>query len=439
MSDIFAQLEELLDQRILILDGATGTQIQALKLEEAEGRGDRFADHHKDLKNFADILCVTRPDDITDIHRRYLAAGADIVETNTFGASPIGMAEFGLDADLMVEINHAAVRCARKACDEFNERTPHKPRFIAASIGPTTRQLSISTDVDDPASRGATFDEMVESFYAQVKALIEAGTDILLPETNIDTLNLKSCLFAISRYFDEGGRRVPVIASATFDQGGGTFVSGQSIEAFWHSISHFPLLAVGMNCALGPDVMRPHIETLQRVADTYICCHPNAGLPNEMGCFDLGPDAMADLVGEYAERGWVNILGACCGSTPDHIAAIAKRAAGCRPHRPSTPEPWLRLSGTQPLTLRPDSNFLMIGERTNVTGSRKFARLIKEDKYDEAIEVARSQIEGGANVIDVNMDEGLLDSEATMSRFLRLIAGETDIAAVGGVMGSSRG
>jgi 5-methyltetrahydrofolate--homocysteine methyltransferase len=438
VEDKTAQLETLLDERILILDGAMGTQIQDLRLDEAAVRGERFAEHDKDLKNFADILCITRPDDITAIHRRYLEAGADIIETNTFGASPVGMEEFGLPLDLVAEINAAAVACARVAVEEMNAKTPDRPRFIAGSIGPTTKQTAISTKVDDPSYRGTTFDEMAESYYAQVAALVEAGVDILLPETFIDTLNLKACLFAIQRYFDETGCRVPVMASGTFDKGGATFVSGQSIEAFWNAISHFPLLSVGMNCALGPDVMRPHIEALAGIATTRISCHSNAGLPNEMGLFDLGPDAMASMVGEYADNGWVNILGGCCGTTPDHIAAIARRVGRLSPHQRTTAAPWLRLSGTLPMTLRPESNFLMIGERTNVTGSKKFAKLIKNEQYEDAIEVARQQVEGGANVIDVNMDEGLLDGEAVMTKFLRLIAGENDIAAVPVMIDSSK-
>jgi 5-methyltetrahydrofolate--homocysteine methyltransferase len=438
VQDKTAQLEALLDERILVLDGAMGTQIQALQLDEAAVRGERFAGHHKDLKNFADILCLTRPDDITAIHRRYLEAGADIIETNTFGASPVGMEEFALPAELVAEINAAAVACARAAVDEFAKRTPARPRFIAGSIGPTTKQTAISTKVDDPAYRATTFEEMAESYYAQVAALVEAGIDILLPETVIDTLNLKACLFAIERYFDETGARVPVMVSGTFDKGGATFVSGQSIEAFWNAISHFPVLSVGMNCALGPDIMRPHIELLSQVAPARISCHPNAGLPNEMGQFDLGPEAMARMVGEFADNGWLNILGGCCGTTPDHIAAMARRVARLKPHKRVKVPHWLRLSGTQPMTLRPESNFLMIGERTNVTGSRKFARLIKDEKYEEAIEIARQQVEGGANVIDVNMDEGLLDSEAVMTKFLRLIAGENDIAAVPVMIDSSK-
>ena len=438
MPDVTEQLEQILEERILVLDGATGTQIQALGLDEAAIRGERFAGHDKDLKNFADILCLTRPDDMTAIHGRYLQAGADIIETNTFGASPLGMDEFNLPRGLVDEINLAAVRCARTACEDFVEKNPGRPRFVAGSIGPTTKQTAISTSVEDASFRAVTFQEMAESYYAQVKSLVEAGVDILMPETAIDTLNLKACLFAIQKYFDQTGSRIPVMVSATFDTGGGTFVSGQTVEAFWHAVSHFPMLSVGMNCALGPDVMRPHIELLQKTATTYISCHPNAGLPNEMGQYDLGPADMSAMVGEYADNGWLNIVGGCCGTCPEHIAAIASRVEGIRPHQRTTVAPLLRLSGTQPMTLRPESNFLMIGERTNVTGSRKFARLIKEEDFEAAVEIARGQVEGGANVIDINMDEGLLDSEAVMTKYLRLIAGETDISAVPVMIDSSK-
>jgi 5-methyltetrahydrofolate--homocysteine methyltransferase len=430
-------LSHLIRERILLLDGAMGTMIQRLKLDEAAVRGDRFADHHKDLKNFSDILCLTHAEEITDIHRAYFAAGSDIVETNTFGASPVGMVEFDLPLDLVVEINHAAVACARKAADEWTERTPDRPRFVAGSIGPTTKQLAIST-VDDPAHRDTTFPEMVASYRAQVDALVEAGVDILLPETAIDTLNLKACLFAIQDFFDAGGRRVPVMASGTFADGGRTFVSAQSVEAFWTAISHFPLLAVGMNCALGPDVMRPHIEELSHVANIPISCHPNAGLPNEMGQFDLGPREMAEKVGEYADNGWVNILGGCCGTTPDHIRAMAERIEGVKPKQDAVGPVYTRLSGQLPMVMRPEIPFTMIGERTNVTGSRKFARLIRDEKYDEAVDVAREQVLNGASVIDINFDDALLDGVEAMTRFLRLISGDTDAASVPVMIDSSR-
>jgi len=431
-------LEELLAQRILLLDGAMGTMVQALHLDEGAMRGRRFAKHHKDLQRFTDILCLTRPDDVTEIHRQYLQAGADILETNTFNASPIGMIEFDLPRELVREINTSAVQCAREAADEFNLRTPDRPRFVAGSIGPTGRQMSISTRVEDPGHRDVTFDQMVDSYYEQVAALLEAGADILLPETVIDTLNLKACLFAIEKYFEHAGVSVPVMVSATFSEAGATFVSGQTVAAFWNAVSHFPMLSVGMNCALGPELMRPLLEELAQISPAYISCHPNAGLPNEMGQYDLTPARMAAMLGEFARNGWVNILGGCCGTTPAHIRAISEAVEGVRPHTRSVVQPYMRLSGTHPLTLRPDSNFLMIGERTNVTGSRAFARLIREDKYEEAVEVARQQVQGGGAVLDINMDADLLDSEAAMTRFLHLIGGEPDIAQAPVMIDSSK-
>src|SRR5262245_9881509 len=431
-------LQSLLADRVLVLDGAMGTMIQALHLSEADIRGERFVGHHKDLERFSDILCLTRADDITTVHRKYLAAGADIIETNTFGASFVGMEDFQLPRELVREINTAAARCARRAADEFSERTPDKPRFVAGSLGPTAKQMAISTRVDHPAWRGVTFDDMVDSYYDRVAALVEGGVDLLLPETVIDTLNLKACLFAIEKYFQTSGVRLPVIASATFDKGGVTFVSGQSVAAFWNAVSHIPLLAVGMNCALGPESMRPHIEELSQVATTPISCYPNAGLPNEMGQYDLGPAAMAQMLGEWADNGWLNIIGGCCGTTPEHIAAIAERVSRNKPHRQSERPQWLRLSGTLPFTQRPDSNFVMIGERTNVTGSKAFARLIRDGKFEEAVEFARQQVAGGASIIDINMDDALLDGEASMARFLRLIAGDDTVAKVPVMVDSSK-
>jgi 5-methyltetrahydrofolate--homocysteine methyltransferase len=439
-------LESLLADRILILDGAMGTMIMRLGLDEAAKRGERFRDHEAgnssiQLANFSDLLCLTRPDDITAIHRQYLEAGADILETNTFGASTLGVEEFRFPRELVREINAAAVACARRAADEFNERTPHKPRFVAGSIGPTTKQMAISTRVDDPAWRAVTFDQMADSFYEQVAALVEAGVDLLLPETFVDTLNLKACLFAIDKYFQDTGRRVPVVVSGIFDQGGGTFVSGQSVEAFWNSVSHLPLLAVGMNCALGPDLMRPNLEELAKIATTRISAYPNAGLPNEMGQYDLGPSQMAAMLQEWADNGWLNIVGGCCGTTPEHIAAIAAAVGKSRPHEPADPDSgghWLRLSGTLPFTQRPDSNFIMVGERTNVTGSKAFARLIRDGKFEDAVEVARQQVAGGATIIDVNMDDALLDGEAAMTKFLRLIAGDPEVQKVPVMVDSSK-
>src|SRR6056297_3343969 len=409
VSDLETLLPELIRERILVLDGAMGTMIQRLNLDEQAARGERFAEHHKDLSRFSDILCLTHPEKITDIHREYYAAGSDIVETNSFGASPVGMVEFDLPLEMVEEINRAAVACARKAADEWSERTPDKPRFVAGSMGPTSQQMAISTDVDDPAKRTITFPEMVASYRRQVEGLVNAGVDILLPETAIDTLNLKACLFAIRDYFDHGGRRVPVMVSGTFDKGGRTFVSGQSVEAFVTALSHFPLLSIGMNCALGPDIMRPHLEEMSKVAETPVSCYPNAGLPNEMGQYDLGPRAMGEMIADFANNGWLNIVGGCCGTTPEHIREIESAIRPIKPRREPSASVYTRLSGQLPVALRPEIPFTMIGERTNVTGSKKFARLIRNDEYDEGVEVAREQVENGAMIIDINFDDALLD------------------------------
>jgi 5-methyltetrahydrofolate--homocysteine methyltransferase len=426
----------LLLERILVLDGAMGTMVHALKFTEEDYRGDRFANHPKDLKNFIDILCLTQPKAIEDIHRQYLRAGADIVETNTFGATGVAMAEFGVES-LVRELNVAAARLARRAVDEFNRETPDKPRFVAGSIGPTNKQLSIAGNVDDPGHRNATFDQMVETYYEQVDALVEGGVDILLAETAFDTLVFKACLFAIDKYFDDHGIRLPLMASFTVFEGGRT-LSAQTVEACWNSIRHFDLLSVGINCALGPATLRPYIEELSNIASCYVSCYPNAGLPNAFGGFDETPEMMAGTLGEFADNGWLNIVGGCCGSTPAHIRAIAAAVAGKEPRLRARPEAYLRLSGLEPLTLRPESNFLMIGERTNVTGSKKFAKLILNGKYEEAVAVAREQVENGANVIDVNMDEGMLDGEAAMARFLNLVGAEHEVARVPIMIDSSK-
>jgi len=433
-------VRELVSQRILVLDGAMGTMVQRLELDEAGVRGERFAEHDptKDLKNFTDILCLTHPASITDIHRQYLEAGADIIETNTFGASLVGMEEFALPQELVREINFAAVDCARRATDEFTAKTPDRPRFVAGSIGPTTKQTAISTRVEDPAYRNTTYGEMVDSYYSQVAALVEAGVDLLLPETVIDTLNLKACLFAISKYFADSGRQVPVMLSATFDKGGRTFVSGQTVEAFWNAVNHFPMFSVGMNCALGPQIMRPFVEELSKISEAPVSCYPNAGMPNEFGGYDLDPKQMAQFIGDFANNGWVNIVGGCCGTTPDHIRAIAEEVKQYKPHQPPELPIYTRLSGTLPMVLRPEASFTMIGERTNVTGSRAFARLIRNDLFEEAVEVARQQVVGGAAIIDINMDDAMLDGPAAMTRFLRLIAGESDIASVPVMIDSSK-
>ncbi|MBP87503.1 MAG: methionine synthase [Planctomycetaceae bacterium] len=431
-------LEELLAERILLLDGAMGTMIFALGIDEVSMRGERFANHHKDLKNFVDIVALTHPDKLIEVHRLYLEAGSDIIQTNTFGASPLGMEEFGLPGELVREINLAAAACARQAADEFSALTPDKPRFVAGSIGPTAKTASMSPKVEDPGYRAVTFDQHVDSYYQQVAALVEGGVDVLFPETTFDTLNLKACLFAISKYFDEHGVEVPVMASVTITDDAGRTLSGQTIEACWNSISHFDLFSVGLNCALGPEKMRPYVEELSRIAPIYITCHPNAGLPNEMGGFDQTPEIMAGTLREFVESGWLNILGGCCGTTPDHIRAFANLVQDVTPRRSPTVERRTRLSGQEALTIRPESNFIMIGERTNVTGSRRFARLVGEDNYDAALDVARNQVDGGAGVIDINMDADLLDGVEAMTRFLHLIAAEPDICRVPIMIDSSK-
>jgi 5-methyltetrahydrofolate--homocysteine methyltransferase len=429
-------LDKLLGQRILLLDGAMGTMVHSLGFSEADYRGSRFAGHARDLKNFIDILAITQPAAIENIHRQYLEAGADIIETNTFGATSVAMADFALE-DQVRELNLAAVAVARRAVDEMNLRTPEKPRFVAGSIGPTNKQLSIAGNVNDPGHRGATFDQMVATYDEQVDALVEGGVDLLLCETAFDTLVMKACLFAIDRFFERSGVRVPVMASFTIFEGGRT-LSAQTVEACWNSISHADLLSVGMNCALGPEKLRPYIEELSQIAPVYVSCYPNAGLPNAFGGFDETPEMMARTLGEFAANGWLNIVGGCCGTTPAHIRAIAEAVSDKTPRRRPRIEPLTRLSGLEPLTLRPDSNFIMIGERTNVTGSKKFARLILNEKYEDAVAVAREQVEAGANIVDVNMDEGMLDGEAAMTKFLNLISAEPEISRVPIMVDSSK-
>jgi 5-methyltetrahydrofolate--homocysteine methyltransferase len=428
-------LEQAMQSRILILDGAMGTMLQSYDLCEADFRGERFAEHDRDLKGFNDLLSLTRPDVVEEIHRRYLEAGADIVETNTFTATSISAADYGLES-AVYDINLAAAGIARRAVDAAT--TPERPRFAGGSIGPTNRTASISPDVNDPALRAVTFDELEASYHEQVRGLVEGGVDVLLAETSFDTLNLKAALHAIERYFAEHGVRLPVLASITITDQSGRTLSGQTMEAAWISIAgHRPLLA-GINCALGPEQMRAHVEELQRVSPSYIACYPNAGLPNEFGGYDETPEKMAAVLREFADEGWLNLAGGCCGSTDAHIRAIAEAMEGVAPHRRSEPARYSRYSGLEPLVLRPDSNFTLIGERTNVTGSRRFARLVRAGDYESALDVARQQVEGGANVLDVNMDEGLLDSAQAMTTFLNLIASEPDIARLPIMIDSSR-
>ena len=436
MADRSALLEAALRERIVVIDGAMGTMIQGYGLEESDFRGDRFRDHPVPLRGCSDLLCLTRPDVIEAIHLEFLRAGADIVETNSFTGTTIALADYKLEA-VAYDVNVAAAQVARRAADRA-EAEDGRPRWVAGSMGPTTKTASLSPDVNDPGFRAVTFAELVTAFKQQARGLLDGGVDLLLPETHIDTLNMKAALFAIAELFDEGARRVPVIASVTIPDRSGRTLSGQTLEAFHTSISHANLLAVSINCALGADDMRPHVEELARIAPSYTCCYPNAGLPNEFGQYDDTPEHMAALVGEFARAGWVNLVGGCCGTRPEHIRAIAAAVNGLAPRVPATPAPHTRLSGLEPLTITPETNFVVIGERTNVTGSAAFRRLIKEDRFDEAVTVARQQVDGGANILDVCMDEGMLDGVAAMRRFLNLIAAEPDIARLPVMIDSSK-
>jgi 5-methyltetrahydrofolate--homocysteine methyltransferase len=429
-------LRTLLSERIAILDGAMGTMVHALALDEQGFRGDLFRDHPKDLKNCIDILTLTQGDAIRGIHTAYLEAGADIVETNTFGATRVALADFGL-GDRTREINLAAARLAREAATAVEARTPDRPRFVAGSIGPTNKQLSIAGNVADPGHRDVTFDEMVDCYREQVEALLEGGVDLLLAETAFDTLVLKSCLFAIEQVFIDTGIRVPVMASFTVFEGGRT-LSAQTVEACWESLSHVDLLSVGINCALGPDKLRTHLADLSRIAPRLVSCYPNAGMPNALGGFDETPEMMASVLSEFAREGWLNVVGGCCGTTPAHIKAIAEAVAPYPPRKPATPPRRSRYSGLELLEIRPETSFTIVGERTNVTGSRAFARLIREERYEEAVGVARQQVESGANIIDVNVDEGMLDGPAVMTKFLTLLSSEPDVSRVPVMIDSSR-
>src|SRR5688572_5136284 len=422
--NVESQLRDLLQKLIVIIDGAMGTMIQTYKLDEAAYRGDRFKNWHKDLKGHNDLLNLTQPQIIETIHRQYLEAGADIIETNTFNAQAISLADYGMQ-DLGYEIAKAGAQAARSAADAVMKDQPGRACFVAGAIGPTTRTSSISTDVNNSAARGTTYDELVTAYTEQVRGLIDGGSDILLVETIFDTLNAKAAFFAIEKYFDETGKRLPVMASVTFIQAGSNRgVTGQTVEAFWNSVSHVPLLSVGMNCALGPKEMRPLVEELANVAPIFVSVYPNAGLPNPLlpTGFPETPETLAPQLQEWAQNGWLNIVGGCCGTTPAHIKLLAESVRGIQPRPIPTVEPYTRLSGLEALTIRPDANFVNIGERTNVTGSPAFAKLILQGNYESALAVARQQVEGGAQIIDVNMDEGMLDSKAAMERFLRLIA-----------------
>jgi 5-methyltetrahydrofolate--homocysteine methyltransferase len=428
-ADTRAVLEELLAQRILILDGAMGTMIMAHKFQEEDFRGARFRAHPKPLLRCYDVLNLTQPKVIEEIHRAYLEAGADIIETNTFVSNAITLANYGL-VEYGLEINRTAAALARRAADAMTQRTPRQPRFVAGSIGPTDKTASLSAKVEDPAYRAVTFDELVAAYTEQIHGLVSGGVDLLLPETTFDTLNLKACLFAIDQYFDRHGIRLPVMISGTITDKSGRTLIGQTIEAFWHSIEHFDMLSVGLNCALGAVELRPSLEALAGLAPVFVSCHPNAGMPDGFDGFDDTAEHMARVLGEFAANGWLNLVGGCCGTTPEFIRQIAAAVRGHRPRVRPNPPRRSSYSGLEALNLRPETNFVMIGERTNITGSRRFARLIKDGDFDKAAAVAREQVEAGANILDVNMDEGLIDGPKAMTRFLNLILADPAIARV---------
>ncbi len=432
------QLSALLQDRILIMDGAMGTMIQQRGLSESAFRGSRFADHGRDLQGNNDLLVLTRPDIIREIHGEYLEAGADIIETNTFNGTSIAQADYGTES-CVLDINREAARLARAACEEWTAKTPDKPRFVAGAMGPTNRTLSISPDVNDPSYRAITFDQLLESYKEQARGLIEGGSDVLLIETIFDTLNGKAAIVAATEMMEEMGVDLPLMISVTITDRSGRTLTGQTIEAFWASVSHARPLTVGINCALGADDMRPYLADLSKAADCFVTCYPNAGLPNAFGEYDELPETTGNLLAEFAESGLVNILGGCCGTTPDHIRSIANSVNGFGPRAvPVAESIQTQFSGLEVLTVLPESNFLMVGERTNVTGSRRFAKLILSNDYTTAVDVALDQVRGGANIIDVNMDEGMLDSEQAMTTFLNLIATEPEIARVPIMIDSSK-
>ncbi|MEA9393025.1 methionine synthase [Acerihabitans sp. TG2] len=431
------ELYRQLAQRILLLDGGMGTMIQSYRLEEADYRGDRFADWPSDLKGNNDLLVLSNPEIIMAIHADYLAAGADILETNTFNSTAIAMADYQMES-LVSELNFAAARLARQCADEWTARTPHKPRYVAGVLGPTNRTASISPDVNDPAFRNVSFDQLVVAYRESVHALVEGGVDLIMVETIFDTLNAKAAIFAIETEFEAMGIVLPVMISGTITDASGRTLSGQTTEAFYNSLRHVKPLSFGLNCALGPDELRQYVAELSRIADCYTSAHPNAGLPNAFGEYDLGPDEMAIQISEWARSGYLNIVGGCCGTTPQHIAAMAQAIDGIAPRALPERPIACRLAGLEPLNIDRDSLFVNVGERTNVTGSARFKRLIKEEKYNEALAVALQQVESGAQIIDINMDEGMLDSAAAMVRFLHLIAGEPDISRVPIMIDSSK-
>ncbi|WKY58337.1 methionine synthase [Vibrio sp. SNU_ST1] len=436
-SNVRQKIDALLKQRILLIDGGMGTMIQDYKLEERDYRGERFADWHSDLKGNNDLLVLTQPKLIKDIHMEYLEAGADILETNTFNATTIAMADYDMES-LSEEINYAAAKLAREAADEWTVKTPDKPRFVAGVLGPTNRTCSLSPDVNDPGYRNVSFDELVEAYSESTRALIKGGSDLILIETIFDTLNAKACAFAVESVFEEVGIILPVMISGTITDASGRTLSGQTTEAFYNALRHVKPISFGLNCALGPDELREYVGEMSRISECNVSAHPNAGLPNAFGEYDLSPEDMAEHVKEWAESGFLNLIGGCCGTTPEHIRQMAEAVEGVKPRQlPDLPVS-CRLSGLEPLTISKESLFVNVGERTNVTGSARFKRLIKEELYDEALSVAREQVENGAQIIDINMDEGMLDAEACMVKFLNLCASEPEISKVPVMVDSSK-
>ncbi|MEZ8018978.1 methionine synthase [Vibrio splendidus] len=436
-SNVRQKIDALLKQRILLIDGGMGTMIQDYKLEEQDYRGERFADWHSDLKGNNDLLVLTQPKLIKDIHMEYLEAGADILETNTFNSTTIAMADYDMES-LSEEINFTAAKLAREAADEWTAKTPDKPRFVAGVLGPTNRTCSISPDVNDPGYRNVSFDELVEAYSESTRALIKGGSDLILIETIFDTLNAKACSFAVESVFEEVGITLPVMISGTITDASGRTLSGQTTEAFYNALRHVKPISFGLNCALGPDELREYVGEMSRISECNVSAHPNAGLPNAFGEYDLSPEDMAEHVKEWAESGFLNLIGGCCGTTPEHIRQMAEAVEGVTPRQlPDLPVS-CRLSGLEPLTIAKESLFVNVGERTNVTGSARFKRLIKEELYDEALSVAREQVENGAQIIDINMDEGMLDAEACMVKFLNLCASEPEISKVPVMVDSSK-
>eukprot|EP00003_Mantamonas_plastica_P011166 TRINITY_DN2077_c0_g11_i1.p1 TRINITY_DN2077_c0_g11~~TRINITY_DN2077_c0_g11_i1.p1 ORF type:complete len:1232 (+),score=202.58 TRINITY_DN2077_c0_g11_i1:30407-34102(+) len=431
------QLNQALKDRIVILDGGMGTMIQNQKLDENAFRGDRFAAYDREIQGNNDLLNLTQPALLRNIHADYLDAGADIIETNTFNSTRLSQADYGLE-DIAKELNVAGARLAREIADEFTRKNPDKPRFVAGAVGPTSRTASISPDVNNPGFRNVDFQTLVDNYYEAVEGLVEGGSDLILIETIFDTLNAKAAIYATQQYFEDSGITLPIMISGTITDASGRTLSGQTTEAFWNSVAHAKPISVGLNCALGADALRPYIEELSNKAESYVSAHPNAGLPNEFGEYDQTPEEMAEIIEGFAKDGFLNIIGGCCGSRPDHIEAVAKAVAPYAPRKiPERPKA-LRLSGLEPFTGDENTLFINVGERTNVTGSKRFLRLIKEEQYEEALSVARDQVENGAQIIDINMDEGMLDSKDVMVTFLNLIASEPDISRVPIMIDSSK-